>query len=230
MRICDLAKSRVRYGYCRISILLRREGWRVNHKRVCRLYRDKILSLRLKRSRRHVSAAQRERQPAALRSNERWSMDFVSDALFEGRWLRALTVVDAFTPEALAIEVDPGIKGEQVAAVVGRLALLRGAPRAIRVDNGPEFVSKALDRWAYENGVTLDFSRPGKPTDNALVESFNGRLRDACLNANWFLSLADARSKIETWRQHYNESRPRTALGWMTPQEFALAAALQAAE
>lgn len=230
MRICDLAKSRVRYGDARIYILLRREGWRVNHKRVHRLYRDEGLSLRLKRPRRHVSAAHRERQPAALRPNERWSMDFVSDALFDGRRLRALTVVDAFTREALAIEVDQGIKGEQVVAVVGRLTLLRGAPSAIQVDNGPEFVSKALDRWAYENGVTLDFSRPGKPTDNALVESFNGRLRDECLNANWFLSLADARSKIETWRRHYNESRPHTALGWLTPQEFALAAALQAAE
>lgn len=202
----------------------------MNHKRVHRLYRDEGLSLRLKRPRRHVSAAHRERQPAALQPNERWSMDFVSDALFDGRRLRALTVVDAFTREALAIEVDQGIKGEQVVTVVGRLALLRGAPYAIQVDNGPEFVSKALDRWAYENGVTLDFSRPGKPTDNALVESFNGRLRDECLNANWFLSLADARSKIEAWRRHYNESRPHTALGWRTPQEFALAAALQPAE
>ena len=170
MRICDLAKSRVRYGSFRIYILLRREGWRVNHKRVHRLYRDEGLSLRLKRPRRHVSAAHRERQPAALRPNERWSMDFVSDALFDGRRLRALTVVDAFTREALAIEVDQGNKGEQVVAVVARLAMLRGAPCAIQVDNGPEFVSKALDRWAYENGVTLDFSRPGKPTDTDVVE------------------------------------------------------------
>jgi len=170
MRICDLAKSRVRYGYLRIYILLRREGWQVNHKRVHRLYRDEGLSLRLKRPRRNVSAAHRERQPAALWPNERWSMDFVSDALFDGRRLRALTVVDAFTREALAIEVDQGIKGEQIVAVVGRLALLRGAPRAIQVDNGPEFISKALDRWAYENGVTLDFSRPGKPTDTDVVE------------------------------------------------------------
>ena len=157
-------------------------------------------------------------------------MDFVSGALFDGRRLRALTVVDAFTREALAIEVDQGIKGEQVVDVVDRLALLRGAPRAMQVDNGPEFVSKALDRWAYENGVTLDFSRLGKPTDNALVESFNGRLRDECLNANWFLSLADARGKIETWRRQYNERRPHTALGWLTPQEFALTAVRQVAE
>ncbi|KMO41601.1 integrase [Methylobacterium variabile] len=157
-------------------------------------------------------------------------MDFVSDALFDGRWLRALTVVDAFTREALRIEVDQGIKGEQVVAVVARLAILRGVPETIQVDNGPEFVSKALDRWAYENSVALDFSRPGKPTDNALVESFNGRLRDECLNANWFLSLANARAKIEAWRRQYNESRPHTALGWRTPQEFALAAAREAAE
>lgn len=157
-------------------------------------------------------------------------MDFVSDALFDGRRLRALTVVDAYTREAIAIEVDQGIKGEQVVETMKRVARLRGAPRAIRVDNGPEFVSKALDKWAYENGVTLDFSRPGKPTDNAFVESFNGRLRDECLNTNWFLSLADARAKIEAWRREYNESRPHTALGWLTPMEYAAQAAKQAAE
>ena len=122
---------------------------------------------------------------------------------------------------ALAIDVDQGIKGEQVVAAVTRIASVRGTPKTIRVDNGPEFISKALDRWAYENGVTLDFSRPGKPTDNAFVESLNGRLRDACLNSHWFLSLADARAKIEAWRRDYNESRPHTALGWLTPAEYA---------
>jgi putative transposase len=282
LRIHDLARTRVRYGYYRIYILLRREGWLVNHKRVYRLYRQdglrdcletrrgafcgagplplpaahrvswmggregeragtasklafprvskQSLSLRLKRPRRHVSAASRERQPPATAPNALWSMDFVSDALFDGRRLRALTVVDAHTREALAIDVDQGIKGEQVVEAMMRIAALRGAPKAIRVDNGPEFVSKALDRWAYENGVTLDFSRPGKPTDNAFVESFNGRLRDECLNAHWFLSLADARAKIEAWRRHYNESRPHTSLGWLTPNEYAAAAALRAAE
>jgi len=196
----------------------------VNHKRVYRLYREDGLSLRLKRPRRHVSAARRERQPAALSPNEMWSMDFVSDALFDGRRLRALTVVDAYTREALAIDVDQGIKGEQVVEVMDRIASIRGAPRTIRVDNGPEFTSKALDRWAYENGVTLDFSRPGKPTDNAFVESFNGRFRDECLNTHWFLSLADARSRIDTWRRDYNECRPHTSLGWLTPAEFASSA------
>jgi putative transposase len=224
MRIRDLARTRMRYGYFRIYILLRREGWQVNHKRVYRLYREDGLSLRLKRPRRHVSAARRERQPAATAPNQLWSMDFVSDALFDGRRLRALTVVDAYTREALTIDVDQGIRGEQVVDAMARIAGVRGAPRTIRVDNGPEFISKALDRWAYENAVTLDFSRPGKPTDNAFVESFNGRLRDECLNTHWFLSLADARAKIEAWRRHYNESRPHTSLGWKTPEEFALSA------
>ena len=230
LRIRDLARTRVRYGYFRIYILLRREGWSVNHKRVYRLYRNDGLSLRLKRPRRHVSAVNRERTAAASAPNALWSMDFVSDALFDGRRLRALTVVDACTREALVIEVDSGIKGEQVVEAVSRITAVRGAPRSIRVDNGPEFVSKALDRWAYENGVTLDFSRPGKPTDNAVIESFNGRLRDECLNAHWFLSLADARAKIEAWRRDYNESRPHTSLGWMTPVEYAAAVARKAAE
>ena len=148
----------------------------------------------------------------------------MSDALFDGRRLRALTVVDAFTREALAIDVAQGIKGEQVVEAMTRIAAIRGTPRAIRVDNGSEFISKVLDRWAYDNKVKLDFSRPGKPTDNAFVESFNGRLRDECLNTHWFLSLDDARSKIEAWRRDYNECRPHTSLGWMTPAEFASSA------
>ena len=230
LRIRDLARTRVRYGCFRIYILLRREGWLVNHKRVHRLYRNDGLSLRLKRPRRHVSAVNRERSGAAPAPNTLWSMDFVSDALFDGRRLRALTVVDAFTREALVIQVDQGIKGEQVVEAVSRVTAVRGAPKSIRVDNGPEFVSKALDRWAYATGVTLDFSRPGKPTDNAFIESFNGRLRDECLNAHWFLSLADARAKIEAWRRHYNESRPHTSLGWMTPAEYAATAVRKAAE
>ena len=223
-RIRQIAQVRMRYGYFRIYIMLRREGWRVNHKRVYRLYRNDGLSLRLKRPRRHVSAASRNRQPDATKANELWSMDFVSDALFDGRKLRALAVVDAFTREALAIDVEPGIKGEQVVEAMSRITAKRAAPKPIRVDNCPEFISKALDLWAYANGVTLDFSRPGKPTDNAFIESFNGRLRDECLNANWFLSLDDARSTIEAWRRDYNEVRPHTSLGWMTPAEFASSA------
>jgi putative transposase len=196
-------------------------GWLVNHKWVYWLYREDGLSLRLRRPRLNVSAANRERQPAASAPNEMGSMDFVYDALFDGRRLRALTVGDAFTREALAIDVDQGIKGEQVVAAVTRIASVRGTLKTIRVDNGSEFISKALDQWAYENVVTLDFWRPGKPTDNAFVESFNGRLREECLNSHWFLSLADARTKIEAWRRDYNESRPHTALGWLTSAEYA---------
>jgi putative transposase len=148
-------------------------------------------------------------------------MDLVSDALFDGRRIQALTLVDNLTREALAIVVDGSIRGEHVVDVVEQVAARRGAPQLIRVDHGPEFVSKVLDRWAYECGVTLDFSRPGKPTDNAFIESFNGRLRDECMDAHWFLSLEDARSKIEAWRRGYNASRPHSALGQLTPLECA---------
>jgi putative transposase len=229
MRIRDIAQTRMRYGYYRVYFLLRREGCVVNHKRIYRLYREDGLSLGLKRPRRHISAVQWERQPAATAANELWAMDFVSDALFDGRRLRALTVVHAFTCEALAIEVAQGIKREQVVEAMTRIATVRGAPRAIRVDNGPEFILKVLDRWAYENSVKLEFSRPGKPTDNAFVESFNGRLRDECLNTHWFLSLDDTRSKIQAWRRDYNECRPHTSLGWKTPAEFASSAGVNPA-
>jgi putative transposase len=168
LRIREIAAVRVRYGYPRIYILLRREGWAVNRKRVYRLYRLEGLSLRRKRPRRHVSAARRLERQIAARPNQQWSMDFVSDALFDGRRIRALTLVDNHTREALAIVVDGGIRGEHVVQAVERIAMQRGAPELIRVDNGPEFVSKVLDRWAYERGVTLDFSRPGKPSRQRL--------------------------------------------------------------
>jgi putative transposase len=229
-RIKEIAAARVRYGYQRVHVLLRREGWRVNHKRVYRLYRQAGLSLFERRPRRHRSARQRQPLPAAQRVNECWSMDFVSDQLYDGRKLRALTLIDAYSRECLAIWVDQGIRGEAVVEVVARVACARGTPARIQVDNGPEFVSKVLDRWAYEQGVELVFSRPGKPTDNAHIEAFNGRLRQECLNQHWFLSLDDARAKIEAWREAYNEIRPHGALGWATPAEFARhASGLQAA-
>jgi len=221
-RIKEIAATRVRYGYRRIHVLLRREGWPINVKRVHRLYRLEGLNLRSKRPRRHVMAARRLEHLTACRPNQVWAMDFVSDALFNGKRFRALTVIDAYTRECLAIHVDQGIKGEQVVAVMECLLRTRArAPSRIRVDNGPEFISRALDHWAYLNQVTLDFSRPGKPIDNAFVESFNGRFRDECLNTHWFLSLEDARSKIEAWRTDFNESRPHTSLGFRTPAEFA---------
>lgn len=224
-RMKELAGVRVRYGYRRLHVLLRREGWAVNHKRIQRLYGEEGLNLRLRRPRRHVMAARRIERTGPTAANEVWAMDFVSDALFDGRRFRALTVVDAFTRECLAIEPDQAIRAGAVVAVLDRLIGARGTPPGkIRLDNGPEFVSRVLDHWAYRHGVTLDYSRPGKPTDNSYIESFNGRLRDECLNTHWFLSLADARTKIEEWRRDYNECRPHTSLGLRTPAEFASSA------
>lgn len=223
-RIRELAADRPRYGYQRIYILLRREGWHVNHKRVLRLYRLEGLSLRSKRPKRHVSASNRIARAVATDLNESWSMDFVTDALFNGRRFRVLTIVDNFSRESLGMLVDRKITGEMVSTFLTTLGYHRGAPGSIRVDNGPEFISKALDKWAYDRKVSLDFSRPGKPTDNAFIESFNGSFRDECLNANWFLSFDDARRKIEIWWKDYNEFRPHSALGNKTPNEFALGA------
>ena len=196
----------------------------VNHKRVYRLYRLEGLRMRPKRPRRHVSSQKREVKPQASRPDERWAMDFRSDELFDGRRIRILTLVDHFTRESLDIEVDGSIGGQRVAEVLARLALQGRKPQTIAMDNGPEFTSKRLDQWAYLNGVELDFSRPGKPTDNAMIEAFNARLREECLNESWFLSLEDAREKIEGWRRHYNGERPHGALGNLAPQAFALVA------
>ena len=224
MRIRDLAQARVSYGYRRIHVLLRREGWKVNHKRVYRLYRLEGLRMRPKRPRRHVSCQRRETRSLAGRPDERWAMDFMSDELFDGRRIRLLTLVDHYSRESLAIEVDGSLGGRRVVEVLARLALAGRKPKTICMDNGPEFTSKALDQWAYLNGVELDFSRPGKPTDNAMIESFNARLRAECLNESWFLSLEDAREKVETWRRHYNGERPHGSLGNLAPKAFALVA------
>jgi putative transposase len=219
-RIKEIALVRVRYGVARIHVLLRREGWRDNYKRVRRIYREEGLNLRLRRPRRNKAAQHRTEQPQLTAPNECWSMDFVADALFDGRRFRALTLVDNYSRECLEIEVGQSLKGEDVVRVMERMKLLRGAiPKRIKVDNGSEFISKALDLWAYENEVTLDFSRPGKPTDNAFIESFNGSFRDECLNVNWFLSLEDAKEKIKTFKEEYNHFRPHSALGNLTPIE-----------
>jgi putative transposase len=196
---------------------------------VYRLYREEGLSLRLKRPKRNKAAKLRQPKQLAHAMNEIWSMDFVADNLFDGRKLRMLTVVDLFTRECLAIDVGQSLKGDDVVRVLNGIADQRGLPGTIKTDNGSEFISKVMDRWAYERGIELDFSRPGKPTDNAGVESFNGRLRQECLNANWFLSLADAQAKIGAWREQYNETRPHSALDWATPAEFARRCCLQAA-
>jgi len=228
MRIKEITDTRVHYGYRRVHVMLRREGHQDNVKRVYRLYREEGLSLRLKRPRRNRAAKLRQPQQLAFAINEVWSADFVADALFDGRKLRMLTVVDCYTRECLAIDVGQSLKGEDVVDNLNRICGERGLPKTIKTDNGSEFISKVMDKWAYERGVELDFSRPGKPTDNARVESFNGRLRQECLNANWFLSLDDAKAKIDAWRTYYNESRPHSALDWATPTEFARRCGLQA--
>jgi putative transposase len=220
-RIQEIAQARVRYGARRIHILLRREGWKVNHKRVHRLYVVAGLNLRSKRPRRRKAAADRLDRPQLTAPNQSWSMDFVSDALFDCRRFRGLTVVDNFSRECLAIEVGQSLKGEDVVATLERIRAARGNPDRVQADNGPEFISVVLDRWAYDHGITIDFSRPGKPTDNPFIESFNGSLRDECLNAHWFLSLEDAREKIESWRMDYNHFRPHSSIGDTAPAEFA---------
>ncbi len=220
IRIRDLAAVRVRYGYKRLHALLKREGWKINHKRVYRIYTEEGLAVRTKKRRKRVSAV-RVVRPGATSPNERWSMDFVSDSLHDGRRFRVLTLVDHFTRVSPAMEVGSSIPGKRVVEILERLALKVGLPQTITVDNGPEFTGRALDEWAHRKGVKLDYIRPGKPVDNAYIESFNGRLRQECLDENWFTSIEDAKIKIESWRIDYNEQRPHSSLGNETPHSFA---------
>ena len=218
-RIAELAAMKRRYGYRRIHVLLRREGWSVNHKRTYRLYREQGLMVR-KRKRKRIGLAERLVMPLPQAPNESWSMDYVADALIDGRKLRALTIVDDFTRECLAIEVDTSLPGSRVFAVLERLADIRGLPASITVDHGPEFEGRVLDAWAYKRSVRLAFIRPGKPVDNCYIESFNGRLRDECLNEHWFITMQHARSTIEAWRVEYNTERTHSSLNDLTPEEF----------
>jgi putative transposase len=218
-RLRALALERPRWGYRRLAVLLTREGHRVNHKLVHRLYREEGLVVRRRRKKR--TAVARTPLAAPTRPNERWSLDFVSDALADGRKFRALNIVDAFTRECLVIEVDTSLPGERVVRVLERLRAVRSLPESITVDNGPELAGKVMDQWAYAAGVTLDFITPGKPVENAYIESFNGKFRDECLNQHWFVSLADARFHIERFRIDYNEVRPHSSLENQTPAQFA---------
>ena len=221
-RIRQIAETRVRYGYLRIWTLLRREGLEVNKKRVHRLYCLEGLQLRAKRPRRHVSAAHRARPVRqSRRRNDAWAMDFVASTLADGRRLRMLTVVDVCTRECVAIEVGQRLGAEDVVRTLERARRERGRPRRLFCDNGSEFQSRLVDLWAFQHQVTVEFSRPGKPTDNAHIESFNGRFRDECLNIHWFTDLTEASTLVEAWRRHYNESRPHTALNELTPREYA---------
>lgn len=219
MKIRDYAETHVKYGYQRIHILLLREGINVNHKRVYRLYCLEGLNLRRKTSKKRISLPRIEVLNAS-RTNELWAMDFVSDQFYNGKRFRTLNIIDVYSRECLAIHAAQSIKGHDVVNILSGLKFTRGVPESIKVDNGPEFISKTLNLWCYNERVKLQFSRPGKPTDNAHIESFNGSFRNECLQLQWFLSLEDAREKIENWRNNYNDFRPHSSLGYQTPLEF----------
>ncbi|MEM8761433.1 MAG: IS3 family transposase [Pseudomonadota bacterium] len=216
-RIREICETRVRFGYRRVHVLLRREGWQINQKRTYRLYRDLGMQLRNKTPKRRVKAKLRDDRAEATGPNDVWAMDFVHDQLATGRKLRVLTVVDTFSRYVPVLDPRFRYRGEDVVATLDRVCRQVGYPATIRVDQGSEFISRDMDLWAYRHGVTLDFSRPGKPTDNAFIEAFNGRFRAECLNAHWFLSLADAAEKMEAWRRDYNEERPHGAIGNNVP-------------
>ena len=216
----EVATKRPRFGYRRLHVLLGREGFKVNHKRVFRVYQEEKLQVR--RKKRKCTAKYRgEPRTEPTRPNERWSMDFVHDATCDGRVLRLLNVVDDYTRECLAIEVDRSLSGLRVSQVLDRIIAERGRPKTLLTDNGPEFTGRALDAWAHERGIKHQFIDPGKPTQNAYVESFNGKLRDECLNESWFLGVLDAKQITGVWRVDYNRVRPHSSLGDRTPEEFA---------
>jgi putative transposase len=218
-RLLRLAAERPRWGYRRLHVLVRREGFAVNHKRVYRLYRAEGLAVRRRRRRR--LARPRIALQVPSRPNERWSLDFMSDQLADGRVFRTLNIVDDHTRECRAIEVDTSLSGPRVVRTLELLVQEHGRPSALLMDNGPEFTSRAVEAWAYCTGVALHFIQPGKPTQNAFVESFNGHFRDECLNEHWFASLAEARERIEHWRVDYNQVRPHSSLDDLTPEEYA---------
>jgi putative transposase len=219
-RLRELAASRVRFGYRRLTVILRREGWRVNAKRVYRLYSEDGLTVRTK-TRKKLARRERVVTPKATRPNQKLSMDFMSAKLLDGRWFRVLTVIDQFTRECLALVADRGLNGHKVALALSQIVAERGTPESITVDNGSEFAGRVMEGWSYQHGVRLEFIRPGRPVENGYIESFNGRLRDECLNVETFFDLTDVRDKLERWRQDYNQVRPHSALADRAPEEFA---------
>jgi putative transposase len=220
-RIREIAQSRVRYGYRKILVLLRREGWQVGKHLVYRLYKEEGLALKKRPQKRRKAMRHREERFRPTTPDQAWSIDFMADQLQDGRRFRCLTIVDVFTRESIAIEVGQSLRGEDVVRTFNKLKHEGRTPKLLFCDNGSEFSGQAMDLWAYQNGVKIDFSRPGKPTDNAFIESFNGTFRDECLNVHWFESLAEAKQLIEAWRQEYNGSRPHRAIEDLTPSEFA---------
>jgi len=211
---------RVSYGYRRLHVVLRREGWPINHKRVYRLYTEEGLGLKRKRPKRRRAAVVRRQLQPATRPTERWAMDFMHDTLSDGRKMRVLTVIDVFTRECLALDVRQRFRGVDVAAVLSDLVACHGKPKTIQCDQGTEFTSMAMDHWAYWNKIGLDFSRPGRPGDNARNEAFNGTVRRECLTLHYFLNLQDAESMLSAWKFEYNNERPHGSLGQIPPAEY----------
>ena len=218
-RLVQLAREKPRFGYRRLQILLRRSGEVANHKRVYRVYREAGLCLRRKKRKHCTRVGSPLRQHTA--ANQEWALDFVHDVLSAGRTIRVLSVVDAFTRECLALEVDTSFAGRRVTRVLDEIVVRRGKPQSIRCDNGPELTSRHFLAWGLEQQIELVHIQPGKPTQNAQVESFHGKLREECLRVSWFQNLFDARRKIADWRKDYNEQRPHSSLGYRTPCEFA---------
>lgn len=215
----ELAAKYRRYGYRRIHTVLKREGFVQNSKRTERIYRAEKLSLKIRR-RKKLAAVTRIQLPEVCAVNQRWAMDFVMDSLCNGRRIRVLPIIDTYSRECLKIVVDTSIGGQRITRELNQLAYTRGLPEHIVVDNGPEFIGNALDEWAYMRDVKLQHIRPGKPVENAYIESFNGRLRDECLNEHWFTTLEHAKQIIEQWRQTYNQFRPHSSLNNLSPTEF----------
>lgn len=218
-RMKEIAEQRRRFGCRRLHVMLKREGLVRNHKRTERLYKEENLALRIRRRKKLASQGRIEIEKPT-RPNQLWAMDFLHDALYNGRKLRFLPIIDTYTKECFRIEVDTSIGGKRVCTVLSQIAAIRELPEKIVVDNGPEFISNAMDAWAYERGIKLHFIRPGKPVDNAYMESFNGKFRDECLNLNWFMSVGHARAIAEDHRLDYNNERPHSSLGDLTPAEF----------
>jgi putative transposase len=218
-KLTELARQKPRFGYRRLGVLLEKSGQAVNHKRLFRVYQEAGLGVRRRERKRLERGC--AGMPLLIRPNQEWGLDFVSDALANGRGIRALTVLDDFTKESPAIEVASSIPAPRVTRVLDAVIDERGAPESIRIDNGPEFTSRCFVAWAEGRKIRLIYIQPGKPMQNSFIESFNGRFRDECLNANWFENLADARRKIEAWRVDYNQQRPHSSLAYRTPAEFA---------
>lgn len=216
----DVAAKRRRWGYRRLIVILQREGFFDNHKRIYRIYREEKLQVPRRRRRRRAKGRV-EKINVPEKPRQRWSMDFVHDGTARGQRLRMLNIVDDFTRECVAIEVDTSISGERVTRVLDKVIEQFGKPTSLLMDNGPEFTGKALDQWAYKQKISLRFIEPGKPMQNGYVESFNGKFRDECLNEHWFIDVFDARRIIEEWREDYNKERPHSSLGYLTPEAFA---------